>query len=344
MNQDRNLPLSKIRVGDTLSRDVVSAQGQLLLSKNVTLTQDQLDRLELQGIYNIWIVQEATAVTPPSPMQKSYVETLATITNLFTEAKRTNKIDWKEAVASVQHLHTVCDQEPNLLRLMDSLWTQDAYTMQHSVGVGLLANRIAKWLGLSDEQCTEVLLGGTFHDIGKSLVDPVILNKPDKLTPVEYSEVKKHTKLGYSILKNSGVAEPIARMALHHHERMDGSGYPYGLKGGEIDIYSRICAVADVFHAMTTRRVYRREESYYKVLESLHQDSFASLDPNLISLFLNRMLNFFHGNKVKLSDGQLGEVVLVHPDMPFRPLLRLEAGFLDLRHRPDLYIEQVQEV
>lgn len=341
--QERNIPLSKVRVGQTLSREVLSPQGQLLLSKDTILSAEQIARLNRQGVFSLWIVQDEDAVQP-APFLAAYEKTLSTVTSLFAEAKKTSKIPWKEAVSSVQALHEVCEQESNLLRIMDNLWTQDEYTLQHSIGVGLLSNRIAKWLGLSDTQCEEILLGATFHDIGKAMIDPNILNKPGKLTPVEFSEVKKHTKHGYTILRNSGVSDPIAKMALHHHERMDGSGYPYGLKGEEIDLYSRICAVADVFHAMTSRRVYSQAESYYKVLESLHKDAFISLDPNLVSLFLNRTLNFFYGNKVELNNGQSGTVVLVHPDMPFRPLLRQGDEFLDLRFHQDLYIEKVQEV
>src|SRR5690625_7353760 len=130
---------------------------------------------------------------------------------------------------------------------------------------------------------TDVLL----HDVGKMLVPEEILNKPGQLTEEEFQEMKNHTLYGYEILKDTvGVNHRQALVALQHHERMDGSGYPLQLKRDEIDLFSRIVAVADVFHAMSSNRVYQERSPLYEVLAEMEREVIAKLDPEITYLFI----------------------------------------------------------
>ena len=273
-----------------------------------------------------------------------YAETLSHLGQAFAQAATGEVPDVKLLNESLEALLAGCCEETNFLRLISALHSYDEYTFQHSIGVGLLASRIGAWLGLSDEACQDLLLAGALHDIGKCLVDDRILNKPGRLTPEEFEEIKHHAAFGGQILRTAGLREEIVMTACNHHERMNGSGYPRGLAGEEIDLYSRIVGVADVFHAMTSTRVYRGAQSVYRVLDELLRGAFGELDPQVVLVFVRQMTAFFIGNQVRLCDGTVGTVIALRDDMPTRPLLRCADGFMDLLQRSDLWIEELLSV
>jgi putative nucleotidyltransferase with HDIG domain len=134
---------------------------------------------------------------------------------------------------------------------------RDPYTSGHQVRVANLAAAIAKQMGLPNEQVHAIHLAGVVHDLGKIQIPAEILSKPGKITDIEYSLIKTHAQAGYDILKGINFPWPIAQMVLQHHERVDGSGYPQGLKGDQILLEARILSVADVVEAMSSHRPYR---------------------------------------------------------------------------------------
>jgi putative nucleotidyltransferase with HDIG domain len=141
--------------------------------------------------------------------------------------------------------------------LQTTIETRDPYTAGHQRRVTKLACAIAEEMNLSKNQTEGVRLAGGLHDLGKIYVPAEILAKPGKLTPVEYNIIKTHPQVGYDILKSIEFPWPIAKYVLQHHERIDGTGYPEGLRGEDIFLEARILAVADVIEAMATHRPYR---------------------------------------------------------------------------------------
>jgi HD-GYP domain-containing protein (c-di-GMP phosphodiesterase class II) len=148
---------------------------------------------------------------------------------------------------------------------------RDPYTAGHQRRVADLAAAIASEMGLPAEQVHGIHLAATIHDLGKIQVPAEILSKPRRLTPVEYSLIKEHPSSGYDILKNIDFPWPIAQMVLQHHERLDGSGYPQGLKGEQILVEASIIAVADVVEAMSSHRPYRPGLGLDAALEEIRQ-------------------------------------------------------------------------
>lgn len=143
------------------------------------------------------------------------------------------------------------------------------------------------------------------------------------------------------IKETVGTNHRQALVALQHHERQDGTGYPLGIRADKIDFFSRIVAVADVFHAMTSKRTYRNASPFYEILKQMQQDAYGALDPRIIGLFLNKVMQSLIGNEVLLTDGRTGSIVMIKPHDPFHPLVRIEEAFLDLSKEPTLHIEQV---
>lgn len=173
-----------------------------------------------------------------------------------------------------------------LLAVSKMIEQRDPYTSGHEQRVGIIAADIACEMGYSAEQCEVLQEIGLVHDIGKISIPSEILTKPTKLSPLEYELIKAHPEKGYEILKNIEFPFPIAEIIYQHHERIDGSGYPRGLKGDEILWEARILAVADVIEAMASHRPYRAGLGIHQALEEIEQGRGISYDSNVVDACL----------------------------------------------------------
>jgi PAS domain S-box-containing protein len=169
---------------------------------------------------------------------------------------------------------------------------RDPYTAGHQVRVADLAAMIAKQMGLPDEQVHAINLAGVVHDLGKIKIPAEILSKPGKLTDIEYNLIKVHPQAGYDILKGINFPWPIAQMVLQHHERLDGSGYPQGLKGDQIILGARILSIADMVEAMSSHRPYRAGLGVEVALAEISAQRGSRFNPQVVdacvSLFRER--------------------------------------------------------
>lgn len=231
---------------------------------------------------------------------------------------------------------------PHIYHLFYELNKSEEYTYKHTIGVGIISLMIGKWLKLSEGELRELAIGATLHDIGKTRINPFILNKKGKLTKEEYEEVQLHTSYGYEILrKMDHLSDRVALVALHHHEREDGRGYPKGLVGNQIDLFSKIVAIADMFHAMLSRRAYQEPLTFYSVLRQLQDHAFGKLDANITLLFLYKLMDSIIGRSVMLSDGSIGKILMIDRYDPLRTLVQVNDQIIDLKLNRELNIEKV---
>jgi response regulator RpfG family c-di-GMP phosphodiesterase len=172
--------------------------------------------------------------------------------------------------------------------------TRSKETANHVLRVGKMAHRLGKLTGLDDEDAAILRLSAPMHDVGKVGIPDEVLNKPGKLTPSEYELMQNHSVIGHEILGKSErrIMRSAARVALQHHEKWDGSGYPNGLAGQDIDLFSRITALVDVFDAVANHRVYRDAWNLDQVVEMLHAERGLHFDPELVDIFLENLDEF----------------------------------------------------
>lgn len=178
-------------------------------------------------------------------------------------------------------------QKEIIIRLSNATKFKDKETKNHIIRVGLYAQVMAEALGWSDEDVEIIRFAAPMHDIGKVGVPDAVLQKPGKLTDEEWEIMKRHTVYGYEILKDSEskLVQVAALIALEHHEKWDGTGYPYGKKGEEISIYGRITALGDVFDALTSDRPYKKAWGLEKARDFIKQRSGKDFDPGLVEIF-----------------------------------------------------------
>lgn len=182
----------------------------------------------------------------------------------------------------------------SIMAIASTIDAKDAYTSGHSMRVAKCASAIARQLGWDDEKVRNIQYIGLLHDIGKIGVPDSILNKPARLTAEEFSQIKRHPLLGAEILKDVRMIPGVADGARYHHERYDGGGYPYGLKGEEIPLCARIIALADTYDAMTSNRIYRARLPQKRVIAEFERCSGTQFDPQLCELFVGMLKQGFH--------------------------------------------------
>jgi PAS domain S-box-containing protein/putative nucleotidyltransferase with HDIG domain len=189
---------------------------------------------------------------------------------------------------SVAHLRCVLAETVNALTVTSE--KRDPFTAGHQQRVATLATALARRLGLSEEECEGVRVAGLVHDIGKIHVPSEILAKPEALNAMEMGIVRDHSSVGHEILKDIPFPWPVARMVLEHHERLDGSGYPHGLKGRDTLLASRILAVADVMEAMNSHRPYRAALGHQAALDEIRSGRDRLYDPDVTDACLELFL------------------------------------------------------
>lgn len=204
----------------------------------------------------------------------------------------------------------------------------DDYLYRHSVNVSVISHFIGQWINLSEEDLDKLIMAGLLHDIGKLKIPDEILHKPSTLTNEEFEVVKQHSAFSYSYLEDIGFNDlHILDAVIHHHEKEDGMGYPMGLKGEDIPLFSKIIAIADIFDAMTSNRVYRKKELPFVVLEMLLNNNFGKLDTKLVMLFVKRFSEYYLGTKVILNTGDSGIIIKLNDFEITKPLIKTENGF-----------------
>ncbi len=222
--------------------------------------------------------------------------------------------------------------------------SKNDYLYDHPLGVGMISAFIAKKLNYNKGDVTQIALAGCLSDCGMARISPSLLYKNTTLTVDEFEEIKKHPTYSYQMVKSSPLLKEATKIAiLHHHERMDGSGYPFGEKASRIHPFAKILAVADSFHAMTSERIYKPKLSPFKVLEMINEELFGEFDITPLKALSSAIMNYSVGTKIRLSDGQAAEIIFVEEKNPARPLVKLlESGqILALEKNRHLHIEEI---
>lgn len=232
------------------------------------------------------------------------------VVSMFTEARMGKAIEAEQAMPLVEEIAYSVMRNPGALIGLARLKTADDYTYMHSVAVCALMIALSRQLKLNDEETREAGLAGLLHDIGKMAVPATILNKPGKLTDEEFISIKEHPAAGYQmLLEAKGVGAIALDVCLHHHEKMDGTGYPKGLEGDQISLYARMGAVCDVYDAITSNRPYKAGWCPAESLRKMSEWSRGHFDDRVFQAFVKSIGIYPVGTLVKLHSGRLGVVI-----------------------------------
>ena len=245
-----------------------------------------------------------------------------TVAQLLAQARLGRAVDIARVIPVVEDIAASVDRNPSALISITRMRDKDEYIYVHSVAVCALMVNLAKQLGFAERDVREAGLAGLLLDFGKVVVPETLLRKPGKLSEVEFGLVRQHVERGYQILKANGYPDAIADAALHHHERIDGSGYPHRLKGDEISLLAKMAAVCDVYDAITSRRPYRPAAAPADSLATMFGWD-GQFDEKVLAAFVRSLGIYPVGSLVRLKSNRLALVVDQAENDSLRPLVRV---------------------
>ncbi len=353
----RLISIERLEVGDVLGKPVYDDKCQLLLAKDVSLTSNYIERLKKANIQCIYIDDalseglEAANVIPDELKIKS----IATVKTAFKDLSDRKGSSYN--IKSIESIKQIVDEmmhiiyeNPSTLYCMTELMGTDMYTYNHSAEVAALSMLVAKSMKMNDTFIQKIGVGDILHDVGKMGVPAEILNKVDPLDEVESKLMKDHPQMGYDLLKDNDYISPISRqIVLLHHEKLNGSGYPFMMSGEQIPIHVRIVTLCDIFNAISSNRAYKRRMNADEALELIRAEAIYELDRD-IYYHLLKVVNIYPvGTVVELSNGEVGIVIKENYEAQTRPVVQVirqkkRAEIIDLMECLTLFISKTIEI
>jgi putative nucleotidyltransferase with HDIG domain len=355
----KQVPVSELTPGMVTAQDIFSYDMQLIVPKGVVLTENIISRFEGYSIYyaqieDNWSDDFSKPMTNPllansntsitglysldytinssiTPENESFIRFSQDFErcsqhfqdSLMNSLYRNEPFRANDILKETMSLLSQDDSKINIFDMLLNMSDKEESVYDHCIGTALTANILAGWLHFSESDQRMATACGLFHDVGKLMLPQGILSKPGKLTPSEFEIVKTHTTEGFHLLgRYRSIPEPVKNAALMHHEKCDGSGYPYGLKGDEIDKFSKVVTIADIFNAMTNERVYRSAICPFSVIKYFEDDGIQKYEMKYILTFLENVSNAYLNHKVTLSNGMEGNVIFINNEHFSQPVIR----------------------
>ncbi|MGL5614626.1 MAG: HD-GYP domain-containing protein [Sarcina sp.] len=340
----RLVPIECVREGCYLGRTIYDSDGRILLRAGVKLSTSLIKRIKAVNIYSLYVTDDQTQkeideVISPELKQKSILllkDVFTTFDKISNDSTITNNskkkfklLEEKEKyLNSLEELseelyENIISNKKLMIGLVD-IKTMDAYTYQHSLNVAVISIVMGVGFKLPKRKLLDLCMGALLHDIGKIFIGKDIIQKPSRLTDAEFEAIKNHPKAGYDYLhKNDSISTSSKIVILQHHEKIDGSGYPKGLLGNDINLLAKIVAVADVYDALTSDRPYKLAMCPNEAFEFILSKADSMFDFEVTQIFSKVLVPYAKDSHVKLSNGDVAKVKKLHQFYPLRPYLEI---------------------
>lgn len=326
----RRVPTDLLQPGMRVGHNIYNSRGETLISQDVVLHKRYIDSLKRLGIPALYITDESLPEFYIDDVitERSRLEAIKLVRNILQgQHDAISRLDHALINGSRKTISDIIEQlldNPCLMVNMIDIRTTDDYLFGHSVNVCVLSLITGISLGYDKGSLMNLGMGSLMHDMGKTLIPSHILNKPGPLSEEEFNVIKKHSEYGYSILNNNSYIKKLsALIALQHHERYNGEGYPKGLQGANIHEFSQIVGIADMFDAMTADRVYRKAHPPNEAFEMLAGSGDFYFDYKLVMAFLSNIAAYPSGTIVCLNTKEIAIVVETPKGLPLCPRVKV---------------------
>lgn len=356
----KQIRLQNVNESMVLAQDVIDDFGRILVTAGTNLKRETVTRLANYGVTSVWINNGCGAGSPQQAKpttERGRNREISSLPNLISAGTRLKMVQTMQnafrhrggIAAHLPYLRECINQvivelssQESLLIYLTDIRRKSDYLYGHCVDVGVFAVAFGMAMGLARDDIYILGIGGLLHDYGKTCIPGEILEKNGPLTLDEFEQVKKHASFGYNILRvETKVDSRIALMALQHHERPDGRGYPWGAKGEEIHPLARVIAVADVYDALVTDRVYRPRIAAHEAIAIINEGAGSQFDRDVVAAFNRITVPYYIGSAVKLDNGLAGAVLRINSLEPARPVVWTRDGIINLMEERDLKVVAV---
>lgn len=335
--------ITNLKIGKVIAEDIFF-NGVKLVGENTIVNEYIIKKLIECGITSVYIYEYKSngSQLEYAKINQEYSSVVLEIKKVVEEISVHDKINYE----TIQNVSTsIIGQFQNtnsVIQCLNDLKDSHDYTYTHCINVAFYSMLLAKWMKLSENEIREVTDAALLHDIGKTRVPLSILDKPGRLTDSEFAEIKKHSMYGYNLLsEHKDINLRVQEAVLEHHEREDGSGYPFGTKGRDIPMYAKIIAITDTFDAMTSKRVYKDKNTPFKAFKMYNLEGRLLYDEDILNIFLENISRNYIGAKVILEDGAIGEIVYIPPKETDKPVVMVNDSYIDFTHDNIYRIKEV---
>ena len=339
--------LKELAPGMKLARSVFNPDGRVLISAGATISPLIVNKLSEKGLASVF-VQTNQNSSEDIVSEKAFAMVLGGFYQLEQSIRANKGLEWdsvKEPMSAL--IDEVMARKDHLYGHTD-IRIHDAYISGHSVNVAIISAMIGLTLGYNALKIRDLALGALFHDLGMLTLPQTILAKRGPLSPAEQRQMEEHPVLGFQLLRGRrDITAVVANVAYQHHERLNGSGYPRNLNEEKILELSRIVAVADVYDAMTSERVYRPALSSSQALSYLRTNAGFLFDPKIVAALIKNIAEYPIGCRARLNNGKVIEVTRLNSVDGRRPYVFClpDGPEIDLMTKPELWIqEEVQTI
>lgn len=318
--------INNVKENEYLGKSILSSEGAVLLRAGVKLTSAYINKLRNLGVLYVYIEDQRlddVEVEDERLFELKRV-TLKSMSTVIKSIHDCNGRKLKDSLNSVENLVSYIIDSGDVNNSLYDIKTHDNYTYMHSLDTCIMSTFLGVSSNLDRWEMKDLAVGAILHDLGKTKIDNAIINKNGRLTDEEYAEMKMHTIYGGEMLrKNYAISDIAVSIVEQHHERVDGTGYPYGLSGNAISKYAKIVCICDVYDAISNNRAYREKFRPNDAYELILSGSGTSFDEKIIRNFKNTFAIFPLGCRVKLSNGDEGYVIRQNKGFPDRPVIRI---------------------
>ncbi|MCB2296835.1 HD-GYP domain-containing protein [Clostridium tagluense] len=318
--------INSVKGNEILGRNILTNDGSILLRTGVKLTQQYIEKLKQLGVFYVYVEDARLDDISIEDEKLSNLKstTMKNMSKIMKNVTGGDKKGTKESLAIVEDLVNYIITMGDVNKSLFDIQTYDNYTYLHSIDTGIMAIFLGLSMNLKKSELKELSIGAILHDIGKIKVPKEIITKAGKLTVEEFEEIKKHPTYGRSILeKNLSISTGVLKAVEHHHERVDGKGYPFGLARNEISKFAKIICVCDVYDAVSNDRTYREKFNPSDAYELILAGSGNAFDEEIVRRFKETFSVFPLGVCLRLSNGVEGYVIRQNKNFPDRPVIRV---------------------
>ncbi len=326
--------------GYEIAEDVLNDRGSLIITKNTIVNEAIRQKLIAFKVDRIEVCKQTNIIdivnNPKADIiefKRKYQKSVNSVKVIINDLAAGRGLDNEKINEISDSLYENMYSNIAVTECLNKIKLADEYTYSHCINVSLYSMLIGKWLELPESEIKLLMIAGILHDVGKSKIPTDILNKKGPLTQEEFEVIKMHPLLGFEIIKdNTGIKKKVKEAVLMHHEKENGTGYPFGIKSGSISNYAKIISIADAFDALTSERVYKKRQTPFDTFREFERIGIGEghYDPGILLKFIHNISQYYVGSRVRMSTGKFGEIVYVPPHNISDPVVKVDGSYIDL--------------